>query len=154
MTGKESACQAGGTSSIPGLDRSPGEGNGKPLQYPYLGNPDEQRSPAGYRSRGHKDSTWLSCWTTVAAELSSTLQRLLALEAAVSLGSSSQAKVLGGPSDMSSVVRTNHKALCGVSIELHRLCAFLYVSRTPAASLRVFVYYYSFFSLEFRMFET
>ena len=31
--GKESACNAGDLSSISGLDRSPGEGNGNPLQY-------------------------------------------------------------------------------------------------------------------------
>ena len=37
--GKESACQAGDMCSIPGLGRSPGEGNGNPLQYSYLGNP-------------------------------------------------------------------------------------------------------------------
>ena len=37
--GKESACSAGDLGSIPGLGRSPGEGNGKPLQYPCLGNP-------------------------------------------------------------------------------------------------------------------
>ena len=30
---KESACNAGGPSSIPGLGRSPGEGLGYPLQY-------------------------------------------------------------------------------------------------------------------------
>ena len=30
---------AGDTSSIPGLGRSPGEGNGNSLQYPRLGNP-------------------------------------------------------------------------------------------------------------------
>ena len=30
--GKESACNAGDLSSIPGLGRSPGEGNGYPLQ--------------------------------------------------------------------------------------------------------------------------
>ena len=29
--GKESACNAGELGSIPGLGRSPGEGNGKPL---------------------------------------------------------------------------------------------------------------------------
>ena len=29
---------AGDLSSIPGLGRSPGEGNGNPLQYSYLGN--------------------------------------------------------------------------------------------------------------------
>ena len=37
--GKESACNAGDLGSIPGLGRSPGEGNGNPLQYPCLGNP-------------------------------------------------------------------------------------------------------------------
>ena len=31
--GKESACNAGDPSSIPGLERSPGEGIGYPLQY-------------------------------------------------------------------------------------------------------------------------
>ena len=36
--GKESACSAGDLGSIPGLGRSPGEGNGKPLQYPRLEN--------------------------------------------------------------------------------------------------------------------
>ena len=30
--GKESACNAGGLDLIPGLERSPGEGNGYPLQ--------------------------------------------------------------------------------------------------------------------------
>ena len=37
--GKESACNAGDPGSIPGLGRSPGEGNGNPLQYSCLGNP-------------------------------------------------------------------------------------------------------------------
>ena len=36
--GKESACSAGDLGSIPGLGRSPGEGNGDPLQYPRLEN--------------------------------------------------------------------------------------------------------------------
>ena len=35
---KESACNAGNLGSIPGSGRSPGEGNGKPLQYSYLEN--------------------------------------------------------------------------------------------------------------------
>ena len=35
---KKSACQAGGTGSIPGLGRSPGGGNGNPLQYSCLEN--------------------------------------------------------------------------------------------------------------------
>ena len=35
---KESACSAGDPGSIPGSGRSPGEGNGNPLQYPCLEN--------------------------------------------------------------------------------------------------------------------
>ena len=40
--GKESACNAGDTGEvglIPGSGRSPGGGNGNPLQYSCLGNP-------------------------------------------------------------------------------------------------------------------
>ena len=37
--GKESACDAGHVGSIPGLGRSPGEGNGNPLQFSCLENP-------------------------------------------------------------------------------------------------------------------
>ena len=37
--GEESACNAGDLDSIPGLGRSPGEGNGTPLQYSCLENP-------------------------------------------------------------------------------------------------------------------
>ena len=37
--GKEAACSAGDPSSIPGSGRSPGEGNGNPVQYPCLENP-------------------------------------------------------------------------------------------------------------------
>ena len=36
--GKESTCNAGDLSSIPGLGRSHGEGKGYPLQYPGLEN--------------------------------------------------------------------------------------------------------------------
>ena len=36
---QESICNAGDRSSIPGSGRSPGEGNGKPLQYSFLENP-------------------------------------------------------------------------------------------------------------------
>ena len=35
---KESACNAGDQRSIPGLGRSPGEGNGNPAQYSCLEN--------------------------------------------------------------------------------------------------------------------
>ena len=36
---KASACNEGDPGSIPGLGRSPGEGNGNPLQYSCLENP-------------------------------------------------------------------------------------------------------------------
>jgi len=39
LSGKESACQSEDAGSIPGWGRSPGEGNGNPLQYSCLENP-------------------------------------------------------------------------------------------------------------------
>ena len=54
--GKESACNAGDPSLIPGLGRSPGEGNGGPLQCSCLGNPMDRGSLSDYRlqSMGHR----------------------------------------------------------------------------------------------------
>ena len=54
--GKESACKAGDAGLIPGLGRSPGEGNGNPLQYSCLENPHEQRSLVGYSPWDRKGS--------------------------------------------------------------------------------------------------
>ena len=39
LDGKESTCNAGNLSSIPGLERLPGEGNGNPLQCSCLEKP-------------------------------------------------------------------------------------------------------------------
>ena len=47
---KASACNAGDLGSIPGSGRSPGEGNGNPLQHSCLEN------PMGYSPRGRKES--------------------------------------------------------------------------------------------------
>ena len=48
---KASACNVGDLGSIPGLGRSPGEGNGNPLQYSCLENPmDEEHG--GLQSMG------------------------------------------------------------------------------------------------------
>ena len=73
--GKESACNAGDPSFIPGLKRSPGEGIAFPLQYSWAslvagkipwekawkptlgywpGEPHGQRSLAGYSPWGHR----------------------------------------------------------------------------------------------------
>ena len=48
---KESACNAGDLSSIPGLGRFPGGGHGNPLQYSCLENPHGQRSLVGYSQK-------------------------------------------------------------------------------------------------------
>ena len=39
LSGKEPDCNVGDAGSVPGSGRSPGVGNGKPLQYSYLENP-------------------------------------------------------------------------------------------------------------------
>ena len=41
---KETACNAGDSGSIPGMGRSPGEGNGNPLLYSCLGNPMDREA--------------------------------------------------------------------------------------------------------------
>ena len=53
---KESTCNAGDLSSIPGLGRSPGEGNDNPPQYSCLENTHGQRSLAGCSPWDHKES--------------------------------------------------------------------------------------------------
>ena len=59
--GKESACNAGYLGSIPGLGRSPGEGNGNPFQYSCLENPMDrgawQTTVHGVARVGHDLST-------------------------------------------------------------------------------------------------
>ena len=49
---KESAWNAGDPGSVSGLGRSPGEGNGNPLQYSCLVNSMDR---GGRRARGHKE---------------------------------------------------------------------------------------------------
>ena len=52
---KNPPADAGDVDSIPGLERSPGEGSGNPLQYSCLGNPMEGGDrQAGYSSWGPK----------------------------------------------------------------------------------------------------
>ena len=45
--------------SIPGLGRSPGEGNGNPLQYSCLGNPMDRGAWQATVYRVTKSQTWL-----------------------------------------------------------------------------------------------
>ena len=53
---KASACNAGDPDLIPGLGRSPGEGNGKPTPVLLPGKSHGQRSLVGYRPRSCKES--------------------------------------------------------------------------------------------------
>ena len=53
---KVSVYNAGDLGSIPGLGRSPGEGNGNPLQYYCLEKSHGQRSLVGYSPWGHIES--------------------------------------------------------------------------------------------------
>ena len=68
---KESACSVGDPDLIPGLRRSPGEGNGYPLQYSCLENPMDRgawqtavhevvRSQAQLSSNFHVQRIWIS----------------------------------------------------------------------------------------------
>ena len=54
--GKVSAYNVGALGSIPGSGRSPGEGNGNPLQYSYMENPMDGGTWLGYSPWSFKES--------------------------------------------------------------------------------------------------
>ena len=56
LDGKASAYNVGDPGSIPGLGRSPGEGNGNPLQYSCLENPMDRGAWWATNPRGRKES--------------------------------------------------------------------------------------------------
>ena len=56
LDGKASAYNAEDLGSIPGLGRSPGEGNGNPLQFPCLENLLDGGTWLGYSPWGRKES--------------------------------------------------------------------------------------------------
>ena len=61
---KASAYNAGDPGSIPGLGRSPGEGNGNPLQYSFLENPMDKGARWATVHRVAKSQTRLSEFTS------------------------------------------------------------------------------------------
>ena len=63
--GKASACSAGDPGSIPGLGKSPGEGNGNPLQYSCLENSTDGGAwrATGRGQRGGSQRVGLSDFT-------------------------------------------------------------------------------------------
>ena len=60
---KASAYNAGDLGSIPGSGRPPGEGNGNPLQYPYLENPMDREARSATVHGVTKSQTRLSDFT-------------------------------------------------------------------------------------------
>ena len=62
--GEESACNSEDPGLITGSGRSPGEGNGNPLQYSCLEKSHEQKSLVGYSPWGCKelDMTEMAGW--------------------------------------------------------------------------------------------
>ena len=56
LDSKESACNTGDPDLIPGLRRSPGEGNGNLFQYSYLENPMDRGNLCGYSTWWFKES--------------------------------------------------------------------------------------------------
>ena len=60
---KVSACNVGDLGSVPGLGRSPGEGNGNPLQYSCLENPMDRGTWQAPVHRVAKSQTQLSNFT-------------------------------------------------------------------------------------------
>ena len=74
--GKESAYNAGDPGSIPGSRRSPGEGNGNPLQYSCLDNPMDRRAWWATVHGVTESRTQLSDCTSVAGYKISTQKSL------------------------------------------------------------------------------
>ena len=68
---KAFACSAGDLGSIPGSGRSPGEGNGNPLQYSHLENPMD---------RGVKKYTMFMDWKNQYSENEYTTQSNLQIQ--------------------------------------------------------------------------
>ena len=62
--GKASASDMGDPGSIPGLGRSPGEGNGNPLQYSCLENPRDRGAWEATVRGVAKSQTQLSDFTS------------------------------------------------------------------------------------------
>ena len=67
LDSKESACTSRDLGSMPGSERSPGEGNGNPLQYSCLENSMNRgvRGLVGYGPWGHKESEMIERLTHI-----------------------------------------------------------------------------------------
>ena len=68
LEGKESAHNVRDSGLIPGLARSPGEGNDCPLQYSFLENSMDRGAWGVYSPQGHRESDMIK-WLTVSSIL-------------------------------------------------------------------------------------
>ena len=75
--GKVSACNAGDLGSIPGSGRSPGEGNGNPLQYSCLENPMDGEAWQATVHGVAKSRTQLSNFTSLYLYMTRFLAKVL-----------------------------------------------------------------------------
>ena len=66
---KELACNVGDSGSIPGSGRSPGDGNGYPLQYSCLENPMDRETRQATVCRVTKESDTTAHSTAAAANV-------------------------------------------------------------------------------------
>ena len=70
---KKPSANAGDEGSIPRSGRSPGEGNGNPLQYSCLGNPMDRGAWWAIVHGVAKGPTRLSDWTTATSRIITTV---------------------------------------------------------------------------------
>ena len=63
---------------IPQLGRSPGEGNGNPLQYSCLENPMDRGTQQGYSPCGNQESVTTELHNNIKNNLSTKTRRVLA----------------------------------------------------------------------------
>ena len=84
--GKESACGVEDLGSISGSERSPGEGNGNPVQYSCLGNPMDR-------------GAWVSPWGLKESDMSEVTEHLEGTQGALLNGLISKLQVVSGSRD-------------------------------------------------------
>ena len=78
--GEESTHKAGDLGLIPGLGRTPGGGQGNPLQYSCLEKPHGQRSPVGYSPWGRRGSDMTEQLSTAQREILPVLAAISVLQ--------------------------------------------------------------------------
>ena len=131
---KESACSAREQDSIPGLGRSPGEGNGYPFQYSCLENLHGHRSLVGCSPWGCKESDMTELLTlspvqemkemwVQSLDWEDTLEKGIATHSSIFPGKSHGQRRLVGcslwgckESDMTEHTQALYKALQGVGV--------------------------------------